>query len=53
MNVCSDNIAKTIQLFVTKLCMMLYCHELKCHTERNYFALFKMKVTASAYTIEI
>ena len=41
-----DNISWTIQTFVTKLGMVVYCHELEFH-------IFKVKITVRAFITKI
>ena len=50
-NVCLDDIPWTIHPFVTKLGMVVLYHERVMR--KNWFAVFKVKVTARAYIIRM
>ena len=50
---CSENIFWITEYFVTELGMVMQHHEPKFHAEKEMFSIFKVKVTAKAYMIQI
>ena len=52
MNVCLDNVFWIAEHFVTKLGMVIKCHEPECHAEKM-FAILNVKVTARAHMIKM
>ena len=56
--VCPDDIFRTTEHFVTKRGMVMQHHEPECHEQKkqkkgNFFAIFKVKITARAHMIKI